>query len=197
MALPLSPNIAKAVDKLFTDEHKEEAIRLLIEQYHENENLPCFKNQDEYDLEDFRFQILKLSEGNIEKLRDAIRLANTDFREISGAVGSVRKYKHKLLGNAIESNIKLRGYWYIQVWNIIGFFVTFTAFLILKLYDASILLVATFLSIAVIDAVIMLIISRLCGIMRDFWKYIFIAPLRFFFPSALGYLTASLIRLFS
>ena len=100
MALPLSPNIAKALEKLFSDENKEEVVRLLTEQC--AENLPNCKNEDEYDLENLRFQALKLSEGNIEKLRDAIRMANEDWRELIGKAGSVRKFKRKLLGKTLE-----------------------------------------------------------------------------------------------
>ena len=100
MALPLSPNIAKAVEKLFSDENKEEAVRLLTEQC--GVNLPNCKNEDEYDLENLRFQALKLSEGNIEKLRDAIRMANEDWRELISKAGSVRKFKRKLLGKTLE-----------------------------------------------------------------------------------------------
>lgn len=192
MALPLSPNTAKAVEKLFSGMRKEEVVQLLIEQC--AENLPNCKNEDEYQLEDIRFQVLKLSAGNIEKLRDAVRLANEDWRDIMGAAGSVRKYKRELLGNALERNIKSEAVWYCQVWSILGLLATFTSFLILKLFNASIFqFVATVLSIAVIDVVGMLLISRLFGIMQDGKKYIFLAPLRFSFSYALGYLIASLI----
>jgi len=195
MALPLSPNIVKAVEKLFSDMHKEEVVRLLTEQC--AENLQNCKNEDEYELEDLRFRVLKLSEGNIEKLRDAVRMANEDWRDLMGAAGSVRKYRRELLGNALERNVKSDAVWYCQVWSILGLFATFTSFLILNLSNASVLqFVAIVLSIAVIDAIGMLLISRLFGIMRDLGKYIFLAPLRFWFSYALGYLSASLIRFF-
>ena len=57
MALPLSPNIAKAVEKLFPDESKDEVVRLLAEKC--ADNLPNHEYSNEYELEDLRFQVLK------------------------------------------------------------------------------------------------------------------------------------------
>ena len=84
MALPLSPNTAKAVEKLFSDNNKEEVISLLTERC--GNNLPNNENEDEYELEDLRFQVLMMSDGNIEKLREAVRMANEDWRDLDGSV---------------------------------------------------------------------------------------------------------------
>jgi len=100
MARPLSPNIVKALDRLFLGESKEEVVRLLTEQC--ADNLPNCMNLDEYRLEDLRFEVLKLSGGDIEKLRAAVQLANEDWRDLQAAAGSVRKYKHELLGSDLE-----------------------------------------------------------------------------------------------
>lgn len=89
MALPLSPNTAKAIEKLFPDESKDEVVRLLTEKC--ANNLPNCEHENEYDLEDLRFEVLKLSEGNIKKLQDAVQLANDDWRDLSYAAGSIRK----------------------------------------------------------------------------------------------------------
>lgn len=100
--LPLSPNAAKAVEKLFFAEQRQEVVRLLTEKC--ADNLPNCKDQDEYGLEDRRFQVLKLSGGNIDKLHDAIRMANEDWRDVMLAAGSATAYKRKLLGEGLERN---------------------------------------------------------------------------------------------
>ena len=89
--LPLSPNAAKAVEKLFFAEQRQEVVRLLTEKC--ADNLPNCKDQDEYGLEDRRFQVLKLSGGNIDKLHDAIRMANEDWRDVMLAAGSATAYR--------------------------------------------------------------------------------------------------------
>ena len=94
----------KAVEKLFAVEQRQEAVRLLTEEC--ADNLPNCKESDEYDLEDLRFQVLKLSGGNLEKLRDAIRMANEDWRDVMYTAGSATAYKRKLLGADLEHNAK-------------------------------------------------------------------------------------------
>ena len=106
--LPLSPNAAKAVEKLFFAEQRQEVVRLLTEKC--ADNLPNCKDQDEYGLEDRRFQVLKLSGENIDKLHDAIRMANEDWRDVMLAAGSATAYKRKLLGVALRSLEHIRGH---------------------------------------------------------------------------------------
>lgn len=96
--LPLSPNAAKAVEKLFFAEQRQEVVRLLTEKC--ADNLPNCKDQDEYGLEDRRFQVLKLSGGNIDKLHDAIRMANEDWRDVM--LGS-------RIGNSLQTETSWRG----------------------------------------------------------------------------------------
>jgi hypothetical protein len=50
-------------------------------------NLPSCDDDDEFQLERIRFSALKLSAGNIDKLRDAIKLAKTDWRDLIVAAG--------------------------------------------------------------------------------------------------------------
>jgi hypothetical protein len=102
--LPLTPNVAKAVERLFSGENRAIAHRLLAEEC--AQNLPNCGHSNEYELEDLRFEVLKLSEGNIIKLRDAVQLANQDWRELAVAAGSVREYKLQLLGNDLVKNPK-------------------------------------------------------------------------------------------
>ena len=196
MALPLTPNVAKAVEKLFGDENKEEVVRLLTEQC--AEHLPSSERADEYDLEDLRFEVLKLSEGNIEKLRNAVRLANEDWRDLACAAGSVRKYKRDLLGNALERNAKSDGVWYGQRWNILGGCVAFTSLLILQLSHASLLrFVCVLASIAAIYLAGLLVIYWLFGGVRDDEvATLFVLGLACFVGcyGGLGYLAARVIQ---
>lgn len=135
MALPLSPNTAKAIEKLFPDGSKDEVVRLLTEKC--ADNLPNCEHEDEYDLEDLRFQVLVLSEGNIEKLREAVRIANLDWRDLSVSVGSVRKYKRKLLGDDLERNIPSDRLLYGIYLSLTIAIVTFLSSLILRMKHAS------------------------------------------------------------
>jgi len=100
MAVLLSPNTEKAIDKLFPNENKDEAKALLIEQC--GDNLPNCEYENEYDLEDVRFAALKLSEGNITKLKDAVQLANEDWRDLFFEAGSSNRFVRELLGNDYE-----------------------------------------------------------------------------------------------
>jgi hypothetical protein len=102
MAIPLSPNIAKAIDKLFPEEDRTEVIRLLTEDC--ADNIPGHKDHDKYELENIRFSVLKNSEGNINNLREAVRDANVDYRDIYLPYRHIRKYKRDLLGDYLEPN---------------------------------------------------------------------------------------------
>lgn len=60
-------------------------------------NLPFLEKETPEGLERFRFAVLKLSEGSMRKLREAIRMANTDWRDLLVAAGfanSVDAHKH-------------------------------------------------------------------------------------------------------
>ena len=204
MALPLSPNTAKAVEKLFSDKNKEEVISLLTERC--GNNLPNNENEDEYELEDLRFLVLMMSDGNIEKLREAVRMANEDWRDLDGSVvGSVRKYKRKLLGDALERNVTSDWVFYGQCWNILIALFAFTSLFILRLVSASNLkIVGVVISIAVIYAVGLLLVNLISGKslyegMSDMssLQVTFLAALTFIgVPTALGFLLAYAIQYF-
>ena len=50
-------------------------------------NLPFLENLDEVQLQRFQFAVLKLSEGKMDKLDEAIELAKVDWRDLLAAAG--------------------------------------------------------------------------------------------------------------
>ena len=63
----------------------DEVVELLLHQC--GNNLPFCENSDEFQLERVRFAALKLSQGDIGRLREAVRLAQTDWRDLLMAAG--------------------------------------------------------------------------------------------------------------
>jgi hypothetical protein len=77
----LSPQTQERIDLLFKEKiDREEVARLLIEEC--GNNLPFLQDLDEHGLERFRFAVLKLSEGDLAKLKSALNLAKTDWRDL-------------------------------------------------------------------------------------------------------------------
>ena len=73
------------VDALFAASSVEEVVRFL-----ENgcaDNLPFSEGSSSEDLERVRFAALKVSRGDLERLVDAITLAQTDWRDLLVAAG--------------------------------------------------------------------------------------------------------------
>lgn len=85
MTTVLSSETQRRVDILFRPDEREAAITLLIDQC--GNNLPFLEHLDEYQLERFRFAALKLSAGNLDQLREAIELAQFDWRDLLMAAG--------------------------------------------------------------------------------------------------------------
>ncbi len=85
MSLPISQETERRIAALFPPSSKAEVSELLINQC--GNNLPFCGNDDELQLERIRFSALKLSAGNIDKLKDAIKLAKTDWRDLLVAAG--------------------------------------------------------------------------------------------------------------
>jgi hypothetical protein len=85
MAPPLSRETQRRLDALFAASDRLEAERLLVEQC--GNNLPFDENLDAVQLERVRFAALKLSEGNLGSLRDAVELAQIDSRDLLMAAG--------------------------------------------------------------------------------------------------------------
>ena len=83
--MQLSPETRKRVDFLFLADAREEVIRLLEESC--GTNLPFCENKNEFELERIRYAALKLSNGDVKRLRDAVRLASIDWRDLLMAAG--------------------------------------------------------------------------------------------------------------
>src|SRR5215471_4131598 len=81
----LSAKTEEHVAALFPAESTDEVDDLLL--YQCGNNLPFCENSDEFQLERIRFAALKLSRGDIQKLRDAIKLAQTDWRDLLVSAG--------------------------------------------------------------------------------------------------------------
>src|SRR5258708_7126113 len=85
MSPRLSQETERRIAALFPASSRGEVSELLI--IHCGNNLPFCDNDDEFQLERIRFSALKLSAGNIDKLKDAIKLAKTDWRDLLVAAG--------------------------------------------------------------------------------------------------------------
>jgi hypothetical protein len=85
MSPRLSPKTVEHIDSLFQPGCREEVAELLMHQC--GTNLPFLQKIDEFELERVRFAALKLSAGDLEKLREAIKLAQADWRDLLMAAG--------------------------------------------------------------------------------------------------------------
>jgi len=94
------------VDILFLPEDRERAKTLLYERC--GNTLPFLEKKDMYQLERFRFAALKYSDGNIPMLEAALRLAQSDWRDLLMASGFAhdieahRRWEPKPAGEAAE-----------------------------------------------------------------------------------------------
>ncbi len=77
---PLTEITERLVIKLFAPGDRDEVRRLLLDRC--GTNLPLLERVDGYALERFRFAALKLSAGDLARLRDAVELANADWRDL-------------------------------------------------------------------------------------------------------------------
>ena len=73
------------VRQLFSQEQYPQVVRILESDC--GNNLPFLQHESAEGLERFRFAALKLSDGNLEKLRSAIELAKSDWRDLLVAAG--------------------------------------------------------------------------------------------------------------
>ena len=77
---PLSPKTRRLVEKLCQPQDAEEVTGLL-----ENEcgqNLPFWENSTPESLQRLRFAVLKISQGRLPYLLQAVSLAKTDWRDL-------------------------------------------------------------------------------------------------------------------
>jgi hypothetical protein len=73
------------VTYIFPPDSREQARALLQEEC--GNNLPFCQNFDESATDRIRFAVLKLSDGDLNKLQKAIELAKTDWRDLLIAAG--------------------------------------------------------------------------------------------------------------
>jgi len=83
--LELSGKTIKRLKALFPEETWEEAKLLLEKEC--GDNIPFCEKSNKYQMERIRFAALKLSDGNIEKLREAVGMAQVDWRDLLMAAG--------------------------------------------------------------------------------------------------------------
>jgi Cys-tRNA(Pro)/Cys-tRNA(Cys) deacylase len=74
----LSPRTRQLVQAIFPND-AERAASLLVAEC--GQNLPFCKNSNEYQLERVRFAALKISEGDLRKLQEAVNEAKRDWRD--------------------------------------------------------------------------------------------------------------------
>lgn len=80
MSPPLSEETERKIAILFAPGSRTEVSELLIHQC--GNNLPFCQSQDQFQWERIRFSALKLSAGDIEKLKHAVELAKQDCRDL-------------------------------------------------------------------------------------------------------------------
>jgi hypothetical protein len=80
MAPPLSPETRRRLERLFGPKRRAEAERLLSEDC--GNNLPSCGKLDAIGMERIRFAALKVSGGRLDRLADAVRLAQIDWRDL-------------------------------------------------------------------------------------------------------------------
>jgi len=81
----LSTETEKRISLLFPPNERQLVRTVLFEEC--GNNLPFLENLDQRQLERFQFAALKLSEGKLDKLNDAIVLAKADWRDLLMAAG--------------------------------------------------------------------------------------------------------------
>lgn len=93
MSERLSPETERRIEVLFPESQRAEVAELLLK--HCGQKLPFLEKLDEFQLERYRFAALKLSAGSIDRLREAIGLAKSDWRDLLIAAGFGEPNAHK------------------------------------------------------------------------------------------------------
>ena len=81
----LSESTREKVRALFPPAQHQAVADILLSEC--GNNLPYLENVDKEGLERYRFAALKLSNGSLTKLREAIELAKSDWRDLLVAAG--------------------------------------------------------------------------------------------------------------
>src|SRR4051812_47442816 len=82
---PLSPATRDRLNIVFASADRDAAENMLVEQC--GSNLPLLEKLSPVELERIRFAAIKVSGGNLAGLRNAIDLANTDWRDLLMSAG--------------------------------------------------------------------------------------------------------------
>ena len=82
---PLSRETRRRLDLLFAPADRPGAESMLVDEC--GNNLPLLESMDSHRLERFRFAALRLSQGDLARLRQAIDLAKRDWRDLLMAAG--------------------------------------------------------------------------------------------------------------
>jgi hypothetical protein len=93
---PLSQTTEKIIYKMFPITNQNEVREILINKC--GNNLPFLLESDENGVERVRFAALKISQGKLEKLYEAVKLANIDWRDL-------------LVGAEFENDIQAHKKW--------------------------------------------------------------------------------------
>lgn len=83
--IDLSEATIERINALFSIEERREVGDLLTVEC--GDNIPFCENNDKYQMERIRFSVLKLSKGDMQKLIQAIELAQVDWRDLFMAAG--------------------------------------------------------------------------------------------------------------
>ena len=77
---PLSPETEKRIDMMFPPDQRAEVRRMLLEEV--GHNLWGLEKLNEYQMDRYRFAVLRLSKGDFEKLPSVIEITNRDWRDL-------------------------------------------------------------------------------------------------------------------
>ena len=83
--MKLTKEALQRLEFLFAAESRDEAASLLEREC--STNLPFLDKASPTELQRFHFAVLKLSGGNLDRLRNAIELAKQDWRDLLVAAG--------------------------------------------------------------------------------------------------------------
>ena len=84
--IELSDKTQKLLEILFLDDETRKDVRAtLINKC--GDNVPFCEDSSPESMERIRFSVLKLSEGDVQKLSETVELANTDWRDLFMVAG--------------------------------------------------------------------------------------------------------------
>lgn len=86
MSVELSSRTTSCIERVFADRNARRVASELL-RAECAENVPLWDDNSPEGLDRIRIAALKLSEGNLERLREAVSLAQTDWRDVLVAAG--------------------------------------------------------------------------------------------------------------